>query len=323
MPPGIAGPLGTQPIPGQAIIGGSFPRSFLIPGTDTSIRVGGFIDLTGHYFFQGANSGNPGTPSSNSGQNGNLNGLPVGQMFVPGLGNVAQQANHSRGNGFFELSPQQSRWNIETRTPTAWGEARTFLEFDLSTGCNNFSAQTVQQAGGDSLIPRLRFAYGTLGGFLAGQAISNFSDADADTESMEFGGAMGSTGGQRIPQVRYTIASAVRRRPLGVGGTPTVYVETPAGLLAQDIQRRRAPRRPRRPDTDRPDLQWRPLHRRGNRGPRQPRKGHRSQLDDCLLLGAALGACRLRRRDRSDGSSTTAISSPGTTSAMAAISAAT
>ena len=49
--------MGTQPIPGQAIVGGSFPRSFLIPGTDTSIRVGGFIDLTGLYFLQGANSG--------------------------------------------------------------------------------------------------------------------------------------------------------------------------------------------------------------------------------------------------------------------------
>lgn len=31
---------------------GSFPRSFLIPGTDTSIRVGGFIDGTGSYSRQ-------------------------------------------------------------------------------------------------------------------------------------------------------------------------------------------------------------------------------------------------------------------------------
>jgi hypothetical protein len=233
--PGIAGPLGTQPIPGQAIVGGSFPRSFLIPGTDTSIRVGGFIDLTGLYFGQGANSGNPGTPSSNSGQNGNLNTLPIGQMFVPGLGNVAQQANHSRGNGVFEWSPQQTRWNIETRTPTAWGEARTFIESDFSTGCNNFSCQTVQQAGGDSLIPRLRFAYGTLGGFLGGQAISNFSDADADTESMEFGGSMGSTGGMRIPQVRYTLAGPYGSAWSVSAENPTVSVETPAGTLTQDI----------------------------------------------------------------------------------------
>jgi uncharacterized caspase-like protein len=39
--------MGTEPAPGAALVGGSFPRSFLIPGTDTSIRVGGFVDLTG------------------------------------------------------------------------------------------------------------------------------------------------------------------------------------------------------------------------------------------------------------------------------------
>src|SRR5689334_23294053 len=92
--PGTAPAMGAEPVPGQAIIGGSFPRSFLIPGTETSIRLGGFIDLTGLYFLQGANSGNPGLPSSNAGQNGNLNSLPIGQQFVPGLGIVPQQANH-------------------------------------------------------------------------------------------------------------------------------------------------------------------------------------------------------------------------------------
>ena len=231
--PGLPGAMGTAPIPGQAIIGGSFPRSFLIPGTDTSIRVGGFVDITSNYFFQGANTGNPGLPSSNFGQNGNLNGVPVGQMFVPGIGNVPQQANHSRGNGFFEFSPQQSRLNVETRTPTAWGESRTFMEFDWS-GSNAFSVQTAQQAGGDSLLPRLRFAYGTLGGFLAGQAISNFSDADADTELMEFGGTMGSTGGARIPQVRYTLAGPYGSAFSVSAEQPTVAVETPAGLFTND-----------------------------------------------------------------------------------------
>ena len=91
----------------------------------------------------------------------------------------------------------------------------------------------MQQAGGNSLLPRLRFAYGTLGGFLAGQALSNFSDADADTEFMDFGGAMGSTGGQRIPQVRYTIAGPWGSAFSVSAEQPTVNVETPAGLLAK------------------------------------------------------------------------------------------
>ncbi len=117
--PGVAPAMGTEAVPGVPLAGGSFPRSFLIPGTDTSIRVGGFIDLTGLYYFQGNNNVNPGTPSSNFGQNGNLNSMPLSGGFVPGLGNVAQGANHARGNGVFTMSPQQSRLNFETRTPTA------------------------------------------------------------------------------------------------------------------------------------------------------------------------------------------------------------
>src|SRR5690348_5942249 len=131
------------------------------------------------------------------------------------------------------MSPNQSRINIETRTPTAWGESRTFLEFDWA-GCNDFSCRTLQQGGGDSLLPRLRFAYGTLGGFLAGQAISNFSDADADTESMEFGGAMGSTGGYRVPQVRYTLAGPWGSAFSVSAEQPTTSVIAPSGLISND-----------------------------------------------------------------------------------------
>src|SRR5215469_15801962 len=235
--PGVPGALGAQPTPGTALVGGSFPRSFLIPGTDTSIRLGGFLDLTGLYYLQGANSGNPGLPSSNSGQNGNLNAVPIGQQIVPGLGSVPPQTNHSRGNGIFMFSPEQTRMNVETRTPTAWGEARTFIEWDFSGpgGANNqFAQQTAQQAGGDSRLPRLRYAYGTLGGFLGGQALSNFSDSDADTESIEFGGAMGSTGGQRIPQVRYTLAGPWGSAFSVSAEEPFTSMLTSAGILSSD-----------------------------------------------------------------------------------------
>src|SRR5215472_7114542 len=230
---GIAGSMGTEATPGATLVGGSFPRSFLIPGTDTSIRLGGFIDITANDYLQGGGLRNGSNNSSTVLQNGRLPSIPLGQMFVPGLGPVAQSAQHSRGNNIFEFSPNQSRINIETRTPTAWGESRTFFEFDWS-GCNSFSCQTLQQGGGDSLVPRLRFAYGTLGGFLAGQAISNFSDADADTESMEFGGSIGSTGGYRVPQVRYTIAGPWGSAFSVSAEQPTVGLITPAGILSND-----------------------------------------------------------------------------------------
>ena len=236
--PGPGGAMGARAIPGQPLAGGSFPRSFLIPGTDTSIRVGGFVDFTALEFLQGGGNVNGANNSSNSGQNGALPSLPISGRAVPGpVGTfVPASVNYapSRNNGILEFSPQQSRINIETRTPTSWGEARTFFEFDWA-GCNNFSCQTLQQGGGDSLLPRLRFAYGTLGGFLAGQAISNFSDADADTESMEFGGTMGSTGGYRVPQVRYTIPGFYGSAFSVSAEQPFTTVITPGGVQSTDF----------------------------------------------------------------------------------------
>ena len=227
---------GMRPASGIPVGGGSFPRSFLIPGTDTSIRVGGFVDFTTLYFLNGGGNVNGSNYGSNSGQNGTLVGLPLTGGVVPGLGFVASSLNAhpSRNNGIWEFSVQQSRLDIETRTPTAWGEARTFFAFDWA-GCDNYSCQDLQQGGGDSIHPRLRFAYGTLGGFLAGQALSNFSDADADTESIEFGNVIGSTGGQRIPQVRYTIPGPYGSAFSVSAENPWTAVITPGGLQSSDF----------------------------------------------------------------------------------------
>lgn len=48
-------PGGSVPAPtvGPAVGAGSFPRSFLLPGTDTSVRVGGNINETATYYFNG------------------------------------------------------------------------------------------------------------------------------------------------------------------------------------------------------------------------------------------------------------------------------
>ena len=240
-PGGVTGSnaYGTMPAPGAGMVGGSFPRSFLIPGTDTSIRVGGFADLTIDYYLQ---NGPPnGTQSTTVGNTGNLNTMPlsVGLKTVPGYptaGNlVPTQIGTSRGNGVFLESPRKSRLNVETRTPTAYGEARTFIEFDFA-GTNAFSGSGSggQTSVSDSLIPRLRYAYGTLGGFLAGQANSNFEDADANPEPLDFGGPAGQAGLVRVPQVRYTLAG-----PYGIAfsvsaETPETDVFTPAGKITSN-----------------------------------------------------------------------------------------
>ena len=242
---GIPGAYGTAPATGVPMAGGSFPRSFLIPGTDTSIRVGGFVDETIDYWLQ--NGPPTGQTSTTLGATGNLavQNLDVHGQTVPGLngnanGAVPVQIGHSRGNGVFYQSPRESRLNVETRTPTAWGESRTFLEFDFA-GSGNFNTGTgsggtanTTMGTSDSLIPRLRYAYGTLGGFLAGQANSNFSDPDANAETLDFGGPIGQAGVTRIPQVRYTIAGPWGSAWSAAAEAPRTDFFTPAGLISSD-----------------------------------------------------------------------------------------
>jgi hypothetical protein len=238
MTPGTTGAAayGTQAVPGQGMVAGSFPRSFLIPGTDTSIRVGGFIDDTIDYWIQG---GPPnGTATTTVGTTGNLgtNPLNVRGNTVPGLpvsrNLVPVQTAYSRGNAIFAQSPRETRLNVETRTPTAWGESRTFIELDFA-GCNNFSCSSLTRVS-DGLVPRLRYAYGTLGGFLAGQASSNFADPDANPETLDFGGPAGEAGVTRIPQVRYTYAGPWGSAFSVAAEAPETDVLTPAGQVTTD-----------------------------------------------------------------------------------------
>src|SRR6185503_11337540 len=125
------------PTAGAGIVGGSFPRSFLVPGTDTSIRVGGEIREVVDYFFSGGNP-NQGTPwNTTLGVNGQAQAIPlnVKVAVVPG---TAAAVARARSNSIFGQSPRESKLYFETRTPTAWGEARSYMEFDWA-GSTNFA----------------------------------------------------------------------------------------------------------------------------------------------------------------------------------------
>jgi Porin subfamily len=256
---GVPGAYGTEAVPGQPLAGGSFPRSFLIPGTDTSIRIGGFIDETLDLWL--TNGPPNGTATTTVGATGNVESMTLNNhgQAIPGLGAPATatpgflgfgsppaQVGHSRGIVFTQ-SPRETRLNVETRTPTAWGESRTFIEFDFAGG-NNFSTQNALRTS-DSLIPRLRYAYGTLGGFLVGQANSNFSDPDANPETLDFGGPAGFAGVTRIPQVRYTVPGPGSSAWSVSAESPNTDLITPAGLVAQDTNSGALPGGPGAPTT--------------------------------------------------------------------------
>jgi Porin subfamily len=212
-----------NPAAGAPVTAGSFPRSILIPGTDTSIRIYGQItEIMDYWLSGGPVNGSPQTTTV--GATGQLESVPLLNSGV----------NKARSNGIFQTSPRESRIGFETRTPTPFGEARTVMEFDWA-GSTAFAPGGSSPTGvSDSLVPRLRYAYGTLGGLLAGQATSNFSDPDANAEVIDFGGNVGEPGHVRVPQVRYTMPAYWGTSLSFSAETPETQIATGNGLESSD-----------------------------------------------------------------------------------------
>jgi hypothetical protein len=227
--PGYGPPTGA-PGPNQPVTSGSFPRSFLIPGTDTSLRVGGFINVTPLWYINGASqssqlNGQGGIANQTffdgQGGTGNLNGIPLNNSI-----------NRSRGESF-DISPRTSRFLFDARTPTAWGEIKAYLELDFAynnTNVNQSSASASVQA----FYTRLRKAYGTFGGFEGGLDTGIMHDPDADPELVDQGGGASSNGRGRETLVKYTYAG-----PYGtvftVGGeNPVPRLQGPFGQVDYD-----------------------------------------------------------------------------------------
>jgi outer membrane DcaP-like protein len=192
---------GTKSAPGTLVTGGSFPRSFIIPGTETSLRVGGEVRFSVDYQMSGSGNGINDIPTNTIGTTGLLEGTPLdihGQS-VPGLGVVPVDLAHSRSH-YVMFSPRESRIRIETRTPTQWGEALTAIEFDALGGVAS-AADPAQVA--NSLILRMRHAYATLGPWLIGQTSNWLFDGESHSETLDFGGEP-FLGPDRQPQIRFT-----------------------------------------------------------------------------------------------------------------------
>lgn len=192
---------------------GSFPGSFLVPGTQTSFKVGGYVKLDYTYDFGAQQNINGGAgPIGLALDSGPPHLRGDGTLITP----LADDAHHIHGTS--QMTASESRFNIETRTPTAYGELKTFIEGDFPdpNGLNHSNSLHVNS---NSYGFRLREAYGTLGPFLAGQTASLFRDSDAEAETLDFGGPQ-STGVTRQPQVRYTF-------DFGNGLTWAVAAENP------------------------------------------------------------------------------------------------
>ena len=168
-PPGAPGPyvpgFGPETRPPTAPVTiGSFPRSFLIPGTDTSLRIGGIAWTDVVWYMQGARQstalnsqgGNPDGSNNGMGGTGMLPAIPLNNTV-----------GHSRASSF-DISSRPTRLLFDARTPTAWGEVKAYIEMDFAHANENVTENTTQGVT-SGWAPRLRKAYGTIGGFWPGR----------------------------------------------------------------------------------------------------------------------------------------------------------
>jgi hypothetical protein len=152
---------------------GIVPGSFLVPGTNTSFRLRGFVRLAALYDFD-----------------------PIGSTdsFVTNTIPVPQQDGQN-----FNMSGRISRFALESWTPTSFHEwnVHTFIEGDFFNG-------PAQAVGGGGNPFRLRHAFFDFGYFRFGQQNSVFMDGSNWPSLVDFQGP-NSWVNQRQPSARVTL----------------------------------------------------------------------------------------------------------------------
>ena len=158
----------SEPVPRlyNAPLEASMPGFFVLPGTQTMMRINGNIKTD--LMFDPRPAG-------------------LADSFIPSTIPIPQTTSTNN----FNASIRESRFSADFRIPVSnIGMARTFIQFDFF-------------GGNGATTPRLRHFYAQLHNVLVGQTNTVFMDPDPRPDIIEF---QGPTSGllARIPQVRYT-----------------------------------------------------------------------------------------------------------------------
>ena len=169
----------------QGVANKDLPKGYWrIPNTDTIFTVGGYVKLDAIYDGGVA-----------SGDASNLPGLALtNQDGVTTL----DRRGHS-----FKMHTRQSRIWFRSVTDTAKGPVVGYIETDFFGSRNVGDASITGSTTLSAWNLRLRHAYVTYGGWLAGQTWTNFADMSALGTNVEFNGAPG-VPLNRYAQLRYT-----------------------------------------------------------------------------------------------------------------------
>jgi outer membrane DcaP-like protein len=164
--------------PDNVVTGGSTKGSFKLPGSSTSVTLGGYVKLDAVFS----------NPSAGVDTKGDLFLDPTTIAVGPGAGNNERNQ--------VKFGARETRLFVKTSTPTTVGDLNTHVEFDFYGADGNESVS-------NSHGLRLRHAYGTLGHLLAGQTWTNFMNPATLPDTVDFGGPVGQIF-DRQAQVRWT-----------------------------------------------------------------------------------------------------------------------
>lgn len=162
----------------NVVTAGSTKGSIKLPGTNTSITIGGFAK--GTFLWSSVSAG--------SGQLGD-------QAVVPNQIPVGPTAGANEKSNITFHARQSQLW-FRTETPSAWGPVVSYVEGDFF-GVNGTEVTT------NSHGFRVRQAYGSVGPFTAGQFWNTAFSIIALPEFLDFGGPVG-VFGVRQAGIRWT-----------------------------------------------------------------------------------------------------------------------
>jgi hypothetical protein len=177
------------------------PGEFKIPGTNTTLKLNGFVELDATYDFSGAIEDIRGQDWA---------------TFVEFQPLDEGEFNEER----LYVTARTSRVGLTTTTPTDHGNLVVRVEGDFNSP-SAFNYSTEATTNGTNF--RIRHAYGEYAGFLVGQTWANFTDLGSLPDTVDFNphGAFALT---RSPGVRYTAN-------VGRGSTLAIALENPQSVV--------------------------------------------------------------------------------------------